>query len=238
MTIPVTPPSKRFYKDASAIALANGWTVALDARTIKTPAREAMLLPTRGLADAIAAEWRAQGDKVDLARMHLTRLANVAIDRTPHVRDEMADELARFCETDLICHIADGPRELVRLQESHWGPVRTWAADMLGVHLVAVEGILPSPQPDASLEAARTFALGLDDFRLTGLLYGCGLFGSALLAMAATDGAMTALDAFETSRIDETWQMAQWGEDSEAIAAAEARRTEARALVQWIDALG
>lgn len=197
-----------------------------------------MVLPTQGLADAIATEWQSQGAKVNLAEMHLTRLASIAIDRTPHLRDEMADELARYCETDLICHIADGPRELVRLEEARWAPVRDWAAEMLSVHLVTVQGILPSPQPDASLEAARAYALGLDDFRLTGLLFGCGLFGSALLAMAATDGAMTSLEAFEASRIDETWQMAQWGEDAEAIAAAEARRVEARALAKWIEALG
>ncbi len=234
----MTTPSNRFYKTATAVALPEGWSVALDERTIKTPARAAMVLPTQGLADAIATEWRSQGSKVNLAEMHLTRLASIAIDRMPNLRDEMADELARYCETDLICHIADGPRELVRLEEARWAPVRDWAAEMLSVHLVTVQGILPSPQPGASLEAARAYALGLDDFRLTGLLFGCGLFGSALLAMAATDGAMTALEAFEASRIDETWQMAQWGEDAEAIAAAEARRVEARALAQWIEALG
>lgn len=238
MTTPETPPSNRVYKTAAAVALPEGWSVALDGRTIKTPARSAMVLPTQGLADAIATEWQSQGSKVNLADMHLTRLASIAIDRTPSLRDEMADELARYCETDLICHIADGPRELVRLEEARWAPVRDWAAEMLSVHLVTVQGILPSPQPDASLEAARAYALGLDDFRLTGLLFGCGLFGSALLAMAATDGAMTALEAFEASRIDETWQMAQWGEDAEAIAAAEARRVEARALAKWIEALG
>lgn len=233
-----TPKPARFYKTVTTEALADGWTVALDERTIKTPARAALTLPTRGLAEALATEWRGQGDKINLALMPLTRLANVAIDRTPEMREEMAEELARYCETDLICHIADGPRTLIRLEEAHWAPVRDWAAEMLGVHLVTVEGILPSPQPDASLDAARAFALGLDDFRLTGLLYGSGLFGSALLAIAASEGAITALDAFEASRIDETWQMAQWGEDAEAIAAAEARRVEARALGVWIAALG
>ncbi len=238
MSTPETPPTNRFYKTADTLVLSDGWTVALDGRTIKTPSRQALLLPTRGLANAIAAEWKAQGSKIDLAGMHLTRLANVAIDRTPNLREEMAEELSRYCETDLICHIADGPRELVRLEEARWAPVRDWAADMLGVHLVTVEGILPSPQPGASLDAARSYALGLDNFRLTGLLYGCGLFGSALLAMAASERAITATEAFEASRIDETWQMAQWGEDAEAAAAAEARRIEARALAQWIDALG
>ncbi|KCZ93924.1 ATP12 family chaperone protein [Hyphomonas johnsonii] len=234
---PPTPTPKRFYKQAAAERLDDGWTVALDGRTIKTPARAALLIPSERLARAIAAEWQAQGDKIDLAAMHLTRLANVAIDRTDEVRDEMADELARYCETDLLCHIAETPPELAESEEEHWAPVRDWAGDTLGVNLVPVIGIVASPQPDASLDAARDHALGLDAFRLTGLVYAAGLFGSALLALAVEQGAISAEDAYEVSRIDEAWQAEHWGEDDEAKAATEARRAEAKALGVWFRAL-
>ncbi|MCA8902890.1 MAG: ATPase [Hyphomonas sp.] len=233
-----TDMPKRFYKQAAPEEMPGGWTVALDGRTIKTPAREAFRLPTERLAKLIAAEWNGQGDKIDLARMHLTRLANVAIDRTPEIREEMADELARYCETDLLCHLAEGPSELVARQEELWRPVRDWAGQEFGILLVPVEGILASPQPDASLEAAREHVLGMDDFRLTGTLYACGLFGSALLALAVADGQISADDAFERSRLDEAWQTEQWGEDAEAKAATEARRKEARAVGTWMKALG
>jgi chaperone required for assembly of F1-ATPase len=234
-----TPDSfaKRFYKSAKPERLGDGWTVALDGRTIKTPARAAFLLPSRTLAETIAAEWNAQGERIDLAAMHLTRLANVAIDRTPEARGAMADEVARYCETDLICHLAEEPEELVALEEENWAPVRDWAADQFGVILVTTEGVRATPQPDASLEAARDYALSLDDFRLTGLVYACALFGSSLLAMAVCEHALDASDAFERSRLDEAWQAARWGEDEEAAEAAEARRTEARAIGAWFKAL-
>ena len=169
--------------------------------------------------------------------MHLTRLANVAIDRAEETREEMADELARYCETDLICHIADTPDELAEAEEKHWAPVRDWAGDTLGVNLVSVIGIVASPQPDSSLEAARDHALSLDAFRLTGLLFGAGLFGSALLALAVEQEALSAEDAYEISRIDEAWQADHWGEDDEAKAVTEARRLEAKALGVWFRAL-
>ncbi|MDP1557173.1 MAG: ATP12 family protein [Hyphomonas sp.] len=164
------PRPKRFYKVAAAEPLGDAWTVALDGRTIKTPARAALAFPARGLAEAVAAEWAAQAEHIDLLNLHLTRLANVAIDRTPEARDAMADELARFCETDLLCHIAEEPEELIALEEGHWAPVRDWAADTLGVILVTTEGVRAAPQPDASLDAARDYALSLDDFRLTRLV--------------------------------------------------------------------
>ena len=197
---------KRFYKQAAIETFEGGWTVVLDGRSIKTPARAALSLPAERLARAIAAEWNAQEEHIDLTAMHLTRLANVALDRVEDARDEMADELARYCETDLICHIAETPDELAEAEEAHWSRVREWAGDTLGINLVPVIGIIASPQPDASLEAARQHALGLDAFRLTGLLYGAGLFGSALLALAVEQEAMSAEDAFEVSRIDEAWQ--------------------------------
>ena len=164
-----TPKPKRFYETAKPEQIPGGWTVELDGRSIKTPARVALKLPTEKLAKAIAAEWNAQDAEIDLMSMHLTRLANVAIDRTPEIRYEMADELARYCETDLVCHIAEEPEELAELEEAHWAPLGAWAGQALDVILVPVEGIIASPQPDASLEAARNYALGLEDFALTGL---------------------------------------------------------------------
>ncbi|KCZ48855.1 ATP12 family chaperone protein [Hyphomonas pacifica] len=233
----VTPKPKRFYKIARAEQVPGGWTVHLDERAIKTPARAALQLPTEKLAKAIAAEWNAQEAHIDLLSMHLTRLANVAIDRTPEVRYEMADELARYCETDLICHIAEDDGELAEREEAHWAPIRAWAGQALDVILVPVEGIIASPQPDASLEAARSYALSLDDFALTGLVYACGLYGSAVLALAVLEGELSATDAFEISRIDEAWQAAQWGEDDEAKAATALRRLEAKALDTWLSGL-
>ena len=115
--------------------------------------------------------------------------------------------------------------------------MREWAGEMLGVILVTTEGVRATPQPDASLDAARDYALSLDDFRLTGLVYACGLYGSALLAMAVCEGALPADEAFEMSRLDESWQIARWGEDAESAAATAAKRIEAGALAKWFGGL-
>ena len=66
---------KRFYETADATRSSDGWTVALDGRTVKTPARKPLAVPARKLADAIAAEWAGQEEKIDPAAMPLTGLA-------------------------------------------------------------------------------------------------------------------------------------------------------------------
>lgn len=237
------PPSsferpKRFYRDVTVDpAEDGGWQILLDGRSVKTPGRQLLSFPTEALALEVAEEWAEQKSHIDLLGMHLTRLSNVAIDRTSELREEMAEEVARYCETDLLCHMAEEPFELAALQEARWSPVREWAGETLGVILVTTEGIIASPQPDASLQAARDYALSLDNFRLTGLVYGCGLFGSALLSMAVVEGVISADTAFHLSRIDEDWQAQQWGVDEEAKAAADAKQVEADALGRMISAL-
>jgi len=227
---------KRFYKTVSVDAAGNGWAVQLDGRSIKTPAKVALAVPRKTLAQAIAAEWDAQGETIDMARMVLTKLANVAIDRTPGSRAMLADELAKYAETDVTCHLADGPTPLRDRQDAAWRPWRDWAGETLNVVLVPVEGIVAAVQPQASLDAVRVHALGLDDFRLTALAWACSLFGSAVLAMAVEQGALDAGDALTLASVDEDWQIETWGADEEAQAARAARARDAERLGHWFAA--
>lgn len=228
---------KRFYKHASATPVEGGYAVELDGRPIKTPAKVTLTLPSQALADAIADEWAAQGETLDLQAMTLTRLANVAIDRTPETRTDLAEELARYAGTDVTCYLADAPSALRERQEAAWGPWREWAGRELGVVLVPVIGLMASPQPQASLDAVKAHALGLDDFRLTSLTWACSLLGSAVLALAVEQGALTAPDALKASIVDEDWQIEQWGEDEEAELVRAARAKDAAALQLWFEAL-
>lgn len=232
-----TTRPKRFYKQAGIAQTEIGFAVELDGRAIKTPAKAALTLPTEALALAIAAEWDTQGETLDLPAMTLTRLANVALDRTPETRADLADELARYAGTDVTCYLAEAPSGLRERQEAAWKPWRDWAGRELGVVLVPVIGLMASPQPEASLEAVRTHALGLDDFRLTALTWACSLLGSAVLALAVERGLLSATEALTASLVDEDWQIEQWGEDEEAQQVRAARAEDARALQLWFESL-
>lgn len=231
------PQPKRFYKLVSVVPDGENWAIHLDGRPVKTPAKRTLALPQKALADAIATEWDTQTETLDMASMTLTKLANVAIDRTPSNRDMLADELARYAETDVTCYLAEGPETLRERQNVAWGPWREWAGPALNVMLVPVEGIVAVPQPEASLQAVRDHALQCEDFRLTGLIWGASLFGSAILALAVEQGALASEEALKLSCIDEDWQIETWGADEEAAAARRIRETEAAALGLWFRAL-
>lgn len=232
----ITRP-KRFYKETGLRKVDAGFAVELDGRPVRTPAKQTLALPTEALAQAVADEWDRQEEIIDLPTMTLTRLANVAIDRTPETREALADELAKYAGTDVTCYLADGPKDLRQRQTENWAPWRDWARDTLNVELQTVESVVALEQPAASLSAVRDHALKLDDFRLTGLSWTCTLLGSAVLALAVEQGALACLQALRLACTDEDWQIEQWGEDDEAQITRAARIKDAEAIDLWFGGL-
>lgn len=228
---------KRFYEAVEVVAAEGGWVVALDGRALRTPGGRRLVLPGEGLACLLADEWRAQGERIDLASMFNTRRAYGVSERTADVRAFLIEQVVRYAGTDLVCYHADHPVGLRARQEAAWGPMRLWAGEAHGVRLVAVSGILPVNQPAESLDALRRHAEALDDFRLDGIVASVSLLGSAVLGLAVERGRLTAEDAFELSRVDELYQIEHWGEDAEAAKRTAIQRQEARALDAWFAAL-
>lgn len=229
---------RRFYKEAAVSHESGKWQVELDGRPVRTQEKNRLAVDCKPLADLMTQEWAGQGDTIDPLSMPITRFVNIAVDQAPGNRDALADEMAKYAETDLVCHLADHPAELRARQEAGWKPWREWAGRALDVVLIPVEGIMAARQPPASLKAARDHAMGLDDFRLTLLLWATTLYGSAVLALAVERGDLSAVDAFELSRIDEAWQAERWGEDEEAMQSVRRRRFDADAIGRALAALG
>lgn len=228
---------KRFWTDVDVRDGKGDWAVTLDGRTPKTPAHARLALPTEAAARLVAEEWAAQGEFIDPGTMPATRLASTAIDRVSQVREAVADEIAAFSGSDLLCYLAEHPTALVAEQARDWTPWRDWAALELGVVLEPAEGICHRPQDPAAIARVRELALRLDDFALTGLAMAAPLLGSAVLALALQRGRLTGEPAFELSRLDEAFQERQWGVDDEAADRTAARRAEAVLLERWFRAL-
>nr|WP_314438596.1 ATP12 family protein [uncultured Brevundimonas sp.] len=228
----------RFWKEVTVAPHADGgWAVLLDGRTLKTPAKAQLVLPTEAAARLVANEWAAQGEFMDPHTMPATRLASTAIDRIGQAREPVADEIAAYAGTDVVCYLAEHPTPLVKRQEAAWTPWRDWAERELGVALAPASGVIHQPQSPDAIARVKAHALTLNDFRLTGLATAVPLLGSAVLAMAMEQGAVSGQEAFDLSRIDELFQEEQWGEDAEAAERTEARRAEAVLLERWFAAL-
>jgi chaperone required for assembly of F1-ATPase len=183
-----------------------------------------MVLPTRAMAALVAAEWAAQQGTVKPDTMPATRAANAAIDKTGPHRAQVAAEVAGYGATDLVCYRAEGPAALVARQAAAWDPILGWLARRYGVGLVCTTGVMPAAQPGPALARLAAEVAGFDPFRLTALHDLVALPGSLAIGLAAAERAFDRAALWAAARIDEDWQIAHWGTDPEAEAAAANRR--------------
>lgn len=215
--------AKRFWTSATAETCEGGFTVRLDGRPVKTPAKTLLVLPTYDLAQAVAAEWDAQQGEVKPQTMPMTRSANSALDKIIPQRAEVVGLLAAYGGTDLLCYRAVGPAELVARQVAGWDPLIDWAATALGTPLVTTKGVVHVAQDPTVLARLTARVDALSPFHLAGFHDLVAITGSLVLALAVTEGRLTPPEAWALSRIDETWQTEQWGADEEATTLEEAR---------------
>ncbi|MBS3981648.1 MAG: ATPase [Rhodobacteraceae bacterium] len=218
--------ARRFWTAATAVPVDGGYTVQLDARPVRTPLKAPLVLPTIALAKAVAAEWQAQEKAVNPETMPFTRTANSAIDKVRPQFAAVADMLADYGGSDLLCYRAEGPAGLVARQAQSWDPLLDWARDDLAAPLRQVTGVMHVAQPEASLAALRHQVHAMSAFQLAAFHDLVAISGSLVLALAVARGRITAEEAWTRSRVDEDWQISLWGEDEEAAEAA-ARKREA-----------
>lgn len=215
---------KRFWTDATVEEEAGGFAVRLDGRGVRTPAKRSLIVPTSAMADRIAAEWRAQGDRVDPRSMPWTRSANAAIDKVAPQRAEVARHIASYAGTDLLNYRAEAPDELAARQSKAWDPVLDWAQSRFDVRLKTTRGVMPISQDPESLGRLAQVMDPMNDFQLTGFHDLVTLTGSFVLAMAVIYELRPAEELWLSSRVDELWQIEQWGSDEEAERDADTRK--------------
>ncbi|WP_103334371.1 ATP12 family chaperone protein [Pseudotabrizicola formosa] len=216
--------AKRFWAATAAEPCDGGFTVRLDARPVKTPAKQPLVLPTLAMAQAIAAEWDQQQGLIRPDTMPLTRAANSALDKVAPHPGGVVDEIANYGSTDLLCYRATAPQPLIDRQAAGWDPELDWARTALGAPLAVTQGVIPVPQPEPSLARLRAHVAALGPFQLAALHDLVAISGSLILGLAVTQGRLTGDQAFALSRIDETWQNELWGTDEEAAAMEVLRR--------------
>lgn len=204
---------KRFFKQVAVAEREAGFQVTLDSHPVRTPAKAAMVLPTRALAEAVAAEWRTQGAEIKSDIMPLTRLAGLAIDQVALRREAVVDEVAAYAGADLVCYRAERPPRLRVRQDACWQPLVDWAAARYGARLKVGSGIVPLAQPAEVIESYRRVVAAFDDMMLAALRAATAACGSLVIALALREGRIDAAEAFEASQLDEAFQIEQWGED-------------------------
>lgn len=208
---------KRFYDAVEVAPDAYEFVIVLDGRPVLTPARRVLSVPAPLLAEALAAEWRAQAEFIDPATMPLNRLVNAALDGVVREAEAVRRDIQRYAGSDLVCYRAEGPAPLVARQAAAWDPILAWAASAFGARFVVASGVTYVGQPTAALAHLSAALAQVPPLRLAALHAMTTLTGSALLALAVAKGRLSPEAAWAAAHVDEDWNTEQWGPDAEAM---------------------
>lgn len=226
---------KRFYKDVGVAEVGGGFAVTLDGKSPRTPGLKPVVVPYRALAEAMAAEWAAQGSHIDPAGMPLVRFVNSGVEGGADSVPALREEIIKYVGTDLLLYRADSPRELVAEQERHWDAILIKLARHFGVAFQPTIGISHQQQPPATLARLDQ---SLDDaglFELIALNVITGITGSGLLSIALREGLASAEEVWVAAHVDEDHNVRLWGEVEEASERRAKRKADFEAAVRMLE---
>lgn len=205
----------------------------MDGKPISTPMRRPIAVPSPALAEAMAAEWEAQGEEIRIPTMPLTQLATTALDRVADRREEVIDELAAYGSNELLCYRAEQPAELARRQAEAWQPILDWLVLRFDAPLAVTSGVVPKPQSPAALRALRAAIAGRSSWELAALALASHAAGSIALGLALAERWIDGPTVWSLSLMEELYQAELWGEGAEAKARRESIRRDILAAEEF-----
>ena len=212
---------KRFYRQVTVRSEAGGWRVWLDERGLKTPAAAPQVVPTEALAEAMASEWREQGEEIDTSAFGFRDLADFALDTVTKDCGRIVEELLAYAETDTLCYRAEPGEALYRRQCADWEPLLLAAEARYDVRFRRISGIVHEAQPEETAKRLRAVLEAQGPFALAALTMMASLAASLVVPLTALDPDAEPDALFNAANLEEDFQAELWGQDAEA----EARRT-------------
>ena len=111
----------------------SGYGITLDGKTLRTPGRNPLTMPTESLAYAVAAEWQWQDTRtVQPLTMPMMTLAATAIDIMPDQRHAVIGKLLEYFSGDpVVCRAPPQAhsKDLPAKQAAAFDPIARWLSE-------------------------------------------------------------------------------------------------------------
>ena len=182
-------------------------------RLLMTPAGNPYCLKCRPLAEAVCAEWQAQGEKIDTKTMPLSQLLATTLDVVSKDRGKIIEGLLAYTTSELLCHRAEYPDDLVKKQQDTWQPILDWCKGGFGVDFSLGCGVMPIRQQKETIDTLKVALDSFDLFILAALSVAVDNSGSLILGLALAEGYMTAEEVFKAAELEVDHQAEKWGKD-------------------------
>jgi len=160
----------------------------------------------------ISNEWKCQDDTIKSHEMHLTNLANTAIDNPLNLtRKDLANDTLEFLKSDTLCFRLREPPDLYELQSKRWDPIIMWLKSRYQCEVPLTDSVFLAPISDATLSVLLRHLLSYNDWSLFGILSLAECLKSLILTLALLDRQISVEMAVSLSRLELEYQTCIWG---------------------------
>ena len=209
---------KKFWKIVQVKKkLKNSFEILLDKRILKTPMQKDLIFSNYKIAKETALEWDIDEKEINTENMVFYGLISTAIDKISNDKVSYIENVLGFINTDLICYRADGPNELVDLQNNSWNPIISFIKKYIDVELKFFIGVMPSKQSLDIFNRLKTLINSFSDIEISALHRMTNLTGSIFISICILKGDVLKNEAFELSFLDELYQAKNWGIEEESL---------------------
>ncbi|KAF4670528.1 hypothetical protein FOL47_001995 [Perkinsus chesapeaki] len=194
---------KRFY-DVVKVARTDGdagWTVLLDGKHLSTPAKRHLVLPSEGLAYAVAEEWDRQDRFVRPHYMPLMALAATTIDLTMEDMEGVVERNLHYLNTDMTCY-GEYPE---------WIKYRKYVSEKFNCTIASCKGISLPKHSEGADAALRAYLSTLSPWQLTAFDEMTRSAKSVIIALNYYLGNAPLNEACRASVLEELDNRGKWG---------------------------
>ena len=161
---------KKFWKNVQVQKkIKNSFEIILDKKILKTPMQNDLIFSNYKIAKETALEWDINEKEINTDNMVFYGLISTAIDKINNDKVSYIENVLGFINTDLICYRADGPNELVDLQNSSWNPIISFIKKYINVELKFFKGVMPSKQSLETFIRLKTLINSFSDLEISAL---------------------------------------------------------------------
>ncbi len=207
---------KRFYTEVTTQSNNGFFHFYLDGKPIKTPMGQDLKTTSEYKAIRIVNEWKQQKDAIQPNAMPFTKMLNSVIDQTIPQQDAVIDNLRHYAQFDCLFHFCpEDNTVLFRQQIDKWLPPLQKFEKIYDVKLNFDSSLLIDKQPEKLSVIVTDFLESLTPEELTAMYKIITTLGSVVLSILLFNDHLEAYEALEISRLEEDYNISQWGLDQD-----------------------
>jgi chaperone required for assembly of F1-ATPase len=213
------------------------YCIQINSKLAKSPKGNLIELPNIKLAKIVLDNYKLKLETKNINIVSPIKLTNTAIDKIKFEKVNYINEMVSYLNSDVVCYFSAAPDDLVERQKQLWLPIVHFMMKFYDINLIYTSDISALNQNESSLMKLKTILKEKNIFELSALYALSQLTKSIMISLALVNNKISVKKAFESSNLEELYQISKWGKDEEAFNRLNAIKIDIKNIKKYYDSV-